>query len=136
MEGAKVKTHKLASAGLVGTPLAVEDDSEALVELEATGEMAVDERGLIHGGFTFGLADYAAMLAVNHPNVVLAEVKARFMAPVVLGDRMRAHARVVEKEGRRRRVSVEVTVGDRSIMEGEFLCLVLDRHVLSRGRQT
>ena len=92
--------------------------------------------GLIHGGFTFGLADYAAMLAVNHPNVVLAEAKARFTAPVILGEKMRAHARVVEKKGRRRRISVEVTVGDRSVMEGEFLCLVLDRHVLSRGRQT
>jgi len=134
MEGTKVRTHKSASTRLVGTPLAVEDDS-ALVELETTGEMAVDEMGLIHGGFIFGLADYAAMLAVNHPNVVLAESKARFTAPVVVGERMRAHARVVEREGRRRKVSVEVMVGDRKIMDGEFLCVILGEHVLSRGRR-
>jgi acyl-coenzyme A thioesterase PaaI-like protein len=136
MEETKVRTHRSASARLLGTPLAVEDDSEALVELETTGEMVVDEMGLIHGGFTFGLADYAAMLAVNHPNVVLAEAKARFTAPVALGDRMKAHARVVEKDGRRRRISVEVTVGDRRVMEGEFLCLILGEHVLSRARRT
>jgi hypothetical protein len=35
----------------------------AEVVLTATEEMVVDEKGLIHRGFTF---DYAAMLAVNH----------------------------------------------------------------------
>ena len=131
----EIKTHRSAEARLLGTPLLVEDDSEALVELEATREMAVDERGLVHGGFTFGLADYAAMLAVNHPYVVLTGAKVKFTAPVTVGDRMRAHARVVEREGRRRRVEVEVVVGERRVMEGEFLCVILREHVLDRGRR-
>jgi acyl-coenzyme A thioesterase PaaI-like protein len=44
--------------------------------------MAADQRGLVHGGFTFGLADYAAMVAVNDPNVVLGAAEVRFLAPV------------------------------------------------------
>lgn len=32
--------------------------------------MAADEYRLVHGGFIFGLADYAVMLAINEPTVV------------------------------------------------------------------
>jgi len=44
--------------------------------------MAADARGLVHGGFTFGLADYAAMLAVNEPTVVLASAQTKLITPL------------------------------------------------------
>ncbi len=128
----KVKTHARAVPRLLGTPVHVEDDKEAEVRLEATEEMAVDERGLVHGGFTFSLADLAAMLAVNHPNVVLGGSESRFLAPVRVGDIMMARALVVNLEGRRREVEVEVTVGEKGVFKGIFTCYVLDRHVLKR----
>ena len=130
----EVKTHRRANPRLVGRPLKL-GDGEAIVELEALEEMAVDEWGLIHGGFTFGLADYAAMLAVNHPNVVLASAEVRFTAPVRVGDLMRAEARVVEERGKWRRVEVEVSVDDRTVLEGVMNCVVLRRHVLDRGEK-
>ena len=130
----EVKTHRRADPRLVGRPLKL-GDGEAIVELEALEEMAVDEWGLIHGGFTFGLADYAAMLAVNHPNVVLASAEVRFTAPVRVGDLMRAEARVVEERGEWRRVEVEVSVDDRTVLEGVMDCVVLRRHVLDRGEK-
>ena len=43
----------------------------AKVTMVTTPVMSADDRGLTHGGFYFGMADYAAMLAVNDPNVVL-----------------------------------------------------------------
>jgi len=119
----------------VGRPLKL-GDGASIVELEALGEMSVDEWGLIHGGFTFGLADYAAMLAVNHPNVVLASAEVRFKAPVRVGDLMRAEARVVEERGKWRRVEVEVSVDDRTVLEGVMNCVVLRRHVLDRGEKS
>jgi len=130
----EVKTHRRANPRLVGRPLKL-GDGEAIVELEALEEMAVDEWGLIHGGFTFGLADYAAMLAVNHPNVVLASAEVRFTAPVRVGDLMRAEARVVEERDEWRRVEVEVSVDDRTVLEGVMNCVVLRRHVLDRGEK-
>ena len=130
----EVKTHRRADPRLVGRPLKL-GDGEAIVELEALEEMAVDEWGLIHGGFTFGLADYAAMLAVNHPNVVLASAEVRFTAPVRVGNLMRAEARVVEERGKWRRVEVEVSVDDRTVLEGVMDCVVLRRHVLDRGEK-
>lgn len=124
------KTHALAREDLLGTPLRIVTGKAAEVALTATEEMAVDEEGLIHGGFTFGLADYAAMLAVNHPFVVLGGSECRFLAPVKVGDSMIASARVEEAKGRRRSVRVDVNVGDVNVFTGSFACFVLEDHVL------
>ena len=126
----KVKTHEKVNPRLVGRPISIKDDEEAVVELKADWDMAVDERGLIHGGFTFGLADYAAMLAVNHPNVVLGASRVRFLAPVRSNDVMVARALVVKREGKRRDVEVNVSVGDKEVLTGNMTCYILSKHVL------
>lgn len=128
----EIRTHKLARQDLIGSPIRVVDDLEAEVELRAVEGMAVDEWGLIHGGFTFGLADYAAMLAVNHPHVVLGASQVRFTAPVRVGELMRARAKVVSRDGRRREVAVEVCVGEKKVLVGSMTCYILDRHVLEK----
>ena len=74
----------------------------AVVELETNSEMVVDDQGLVHGGFAFGLADYAAMLAVNDPNVVLGSAEVKFVAPVRLGETLTATAELVEANGKKR----------------------------------
>jgi acyl-coenzyme A thioesterase PaaI-like protein len=94
--------------------------------------MVVDDHGLVHGGFVFGAADYAAMLAVNDPNVVLGAAETRFLKPVRRGDRLVARAQTVSARGRKREVSVEVTVNSDKVFEGTFTCFVLERHVLDR----
>ncbi len=97
--GMEIRTHKLASERLLGKPVKV-GPPEAEVILETTEEMAVDEYGLVHGGFTFGLADYAAMLAVNEPTVVLGKAEVRFLKPVkVGGERLLARTRILENSG-------------------------------------
>ena len=128
----KIATHGRATPRLLGTPISVEDDVGAEIELEASEEMAVDERGLVHGGFTFGLADYTAMLAVNHPFVVLGRSESRFIAPVRVGDKMRAKAMVTNRDDGKRKVEVEVKVGERSVYKGVFICYILDKHVLAK----
>ena len=65
----------------------------ARVGLTTLPEMAVDAAGLVHGGFVFGLADHAAMLAVNDPYVVLGSAAVRFLRPVRVGERLIAEAR-------------------------------------------
>lgn len=104
----------------------------ARVALVTLSEMAADERGLVHGGFVFGLADYAAMLAVNHPHVVLGGAETRFLKPVAVGERLLARADVLETSGRKSRVKVEVLRGEEAVMTGELTCFTLDRHVLDK----
>lgn len=126
-----IRTHLGIDRVLCGEPVEV-GEGRAVVELATTKQMAADERGLVHGGFVFGLADYAAMLAVNHPNVVLASAESRFLAPVVAGERVRAEARVVETNGKRSQVDVEVRRGDTAVFSGSFKCVSLPAHVLDR----
>ena len=128
----EIKTHLLAHGPLLGTPVEVVDGKSAIVRLVAIENMVVDEEGLVHGGFTFGLADYAAMLAVNDPNVVIGGSKVKFTAPVKRGDVMIAEAKVVEEVKRKRLVLVEVKVDNRPVLTGELTCFVLEKHVLSR----
>ena len=92
--------------------------------------MGADERGLVHGGFVFGLADHAAMLAVNDPFVVLGSSEVRFVAPVRVGDEVVAHAELVETKGKKRVLSVSARVGEREVLAGTMTAFVLDRHVL------
>ncbi|NPA47687.1 MAG: PaaI family thioesterase [Thermococci archaeon] len=129
----KQKTHPLASKRLVGVPVRIEE-GRAEVVLRAIDEMAVDEYGLVHGGFTFGVADYAAMLAVNEPNVVIWKAECTFTKPVRVGDEMRAVAEVEEREGKRRVVSVTVRTAKGVVFEGRFTCYVPDNHVLLRRK--
>jgi uncharacterized protein (TIGR00369 family) len=123
------RTHLAADPRFCGTLVELGEGS-ARVTLEATHSMVVDAQGLVHGGFVFGLADYAAMLAINDPNVVLGAAQARFLKPVRLGDHLIAIAHAVEARGRKHEVRVEATVNSERVFEGTFTCFVLERHVL------
>src|SRR5947207_15912140 len=101
------RTHEKISAHLCGRAVEL-GAGHARVVLDASQEMAADWRGLIHGGFTFGLADYAAMLVVNEPTVVPANATVKFLAPVVVGDRLAAGATVGQTGGKRRSGAVSV----------------------------
>jgi acyl-coenzyme A thioesterase PaaI-like protein len=123
-------THLSISKDLVGKCVNLATGL-ATVELMTTTQMAADAVGLVHGGFIFGLADYAAMLAVNDPNVVLGSASTKFTAPVRVGAVATAVAEVIETTGRRREVAVSVTVDEKVVFTGSFMTFVLDRHVLS-----
>jgi acyl-coenzyme A thioesterase PaaI-like protein len=153
------RTHLAIDRRLCGEPLdpAATAAGTSRVGLTTVPEMAADAAGLVHGGFVFGLADHAAMLAVNHPNVVLGSAAVRFLRPVAVGERLVAAATVAETAGRRSRVTVEVrrvpdgdahgaggaggagaaagasigeTAGE-TVMTGDLICFTLDRHVLA-----
>ena len=125
----EIRTHQKIDAALCGQAEAL-GEGTSRVRLTADARMAVDHRGLVHGGFVFGLADYAAMIAVNHPNVVLGAASVKFLAPVKVGETLIAEARVEDAGGRKRQVAVRVRRGDKPVFEGQFTCFVLDAHVL------
>jgi acyl-coenzyme A thioesterase PaaI-like protein len=125
----KIQTHQLISREYCGTPLVLEK-GYSKVELKTSDTMIVDETGLVHGGFIFGLADYAAMIAVNHPNVVLGGAQVKFTRPVKNHETIRAEAVVEDGDGKKRNVNVTVTNGKETVFQGIFTCFVLDRHVL------
>jgi uncharacterized protein (TIGR00369 family) len=125
----KIDTHCHIDQALCGKPLFVESGNSK-VELVTTPQMAADEQGLVHGGFIFSAADYAAMIAVNHPHVVLGAADVKFLKPVRVGETVIAQAQVQEVKGKKYWVSVNVTKAGEALFQGMFTCFVLDRHVL------
>lgn len=122
-------THLLIDQELCGQPVELQPGL-CRVTFTPTSRMAADDKGLVHGGFVFGLADYAAMLAVNDPNVVLGAASVKFLKPMAIGDRVMAEARVTEVKGRKHQVDIIVSRDHETLLEGQLTCFVLDRHVL------
>lgn len=126
-----VNTHPCINHDLCGRPVLLAP-GQAVVRLTTLPAMAADARGLVHGGFVFGLADYAAMLAVNDPLVVLGAASIRFTAPVAVGEVIEAQATLTETDGKKRLVEVVVRRAEETVLTGSFTCFVLPRHVLDR----
>jgi len=123
-------THLLASEKLIGSVVSIGNDC-ATVKLTITEEMIVDTYNLSHGSFVFGLADYAAMVAINEPTVVLGKATTKFLKPVILNDVVTAVATIIETSGKKISVLVVVTnQKNELVFEGEFICFVLEKHIL------
>ena len=122
-------THLQVDPELCGKAIRIEE-GYAQVVLHTRYVMAADEKGLVHGGFVFGAADYAAMCAVNDPNVVLGAASSKFIAPVKVGDVVVCHANIVTEKGKKKEVLVEAFVDGKMVFEGSFTTFVLEKHVL------
>ena len=129
MEPNAPNTHQLINQELCGEPLEI-SEKRSIVRLQTIDVMAVDAKGLVHGGFIFGMADYAAMIAVNDPNVVLGASEVKFLKPVRVGDVVVATADVIEAEGKKQIVKVTVKRNEETLFSGSFTCFVLNKHVL------
>jgi acyl-CoA thioesterase len=123
------ETHKEINSHLCGEIEKLEL-GYAQIRLLTISEMVADNLDLIHGGFIFSAADYAAMLAVNKRNVILVACDAQFLSPAKLGDIVIIKATLRHKQGSKRNVNVTAFVGDIKIFEAEFKTVVTERHVL------
>jgi len=126
----ELNTHLNIDTSLCGKVVRLDTDY-AEVLLHTTQQMSADSDGLVHGGFIFGAADYAAMSAVNDPYVVLGASSSKFIAPVRVGDAVLCQARVVSEKGKKRMVAVEGFVNEKLVYEGSFTTFVLEEHVLA-----
>jgi len=124
-----INTHKRINENLSGEVIKLEN-GYVEVMLSTVEDMLADDMGLIHGGFIFSAADYAAMLAVNEPNVVLVGSDCQFLSPVKLYDEVNIVAKLRNKEGRKRNVHVKGFVLDIKVFEGEFKTVITDKHIL------
>ena len=124
-----LQTHNKINQELNGEIIKLEKGYVEL-RLSTTSEMLVDKFGLIHGGFIFSAADYAAMAAVNEPNVVLVASDCQFLSPVRVNDEVNFIAKVRHKEGKKRNVIVEAYVLDIKVFDGVFKTVITEKHVL------
>lgn len=103
----------------------------AKVKLETIKEMVADSYGLIHGGFIFSAADYAAMATINDPNVVLAKSEVKFLAPTKLGDTVILEGSILSQEGKKASIEVVARVEEKEVFKGNFYTATLEKHILA-----
>jgi acyl-coenzyme A thioesterase PaaI-like protein len=125
----ELRTHKKINQTLCGK-LIEQNEKSAKVKFEATEDMAVDDLGLVHGGFTFSAADFCAMATVNHPNVVLTNSKCKFLAPVKVGDIVIFESEMIFDDDKRQEINVVGKIDDIKVFEGIFGTVILQKHVL------
>lgn len=125
-----LKTHLKINPALCGNLIKIEDNY-AEVEFVTTAEMSVDSHNLVHGGFTFGAADFCAMAAVNDPNVVLVNSNCKFLSPVKVGDKIFFKAQQLHQDSRKREIDVQGFLNEVKVFDGRFMAVVLEKHVLA-----
>lgn len=130
LEGVQtLKTHELINGAYSGDLDEIKE-GYAKVTLITTEDMRVDTYGLVHGGFIFSAADFAAMAAVNDSKVVLVAANCEFLSPVRVGDEVVFTARVRHKDGRKREVQVIGKMLDIKVFKATMKTVILEKHVL------
>lgn len=102
----------------------------AKVVLQTTNEMIVDDFGLIHSGFIFGSAEYAAVACINEENVVVIGCRSKFFAPAKMGDIIEFEAKGRFEEARKREIKVIGQINEIKVFEGVFQAVLLETHIL------
>ncbi|AQW87627.1 acyl-CoA thioesterase [Campylobacter pinnipediorum subsp. caledonicus] len=103
--------------------------SYAKTKLFTIEEMVSDNEGLIHSGFVFSAANYAALTSINEEYCVSISARINFFGPVRLGDIVEFEAQAYFDESRKRDVRVTGKVREIKVFEGTFQAVVLEEHV-------
>jgi acyl-coenzyme A thioesterase PaaI-like protein len=127
----KLNTHLELNTSLNGKVTKLEENF-AQVTLCTSQMMVADSHGLVHGGFVFTAADYAAMACINDPFVVLAKSEVKFTAPVKVGQTVKLEAALKNSDGFKSTVDVVGTVEGKSVFKGVFYTATLKKHVLDK----
>lgn len=122
-------SHSKIKTNFVGTITEL-GKSTSKVVLQTTNDMVVDEFGLIHSGFIFGAAEYAAIAAVNQANIVIIGCRSKFFAPAKVGNIVEFEAKGRYDEARKREVKVIGKINEIKVFEGIFQAVLLENHVL------
>ena len=123
-----LKTSPNIKTSLSGTVTEL-GSNQAKTNFFASEEMASDAEGLIHSGFVFSAASYAAMAAVNETFSVVIGAKIHFFAPTKIGENVEFDARAQFNDSAKREVRVIGKTRDIKVFEGTFQVVVLEDHV-------
>ena len=123
-----LKTHNKIRENLCGTIIKL-NTGYSKTTLQTTKEMTLDDLGLIHSGFIFGAADYAAAVAVNEQNLIIIGSRSSFLAPAKIDDLIEFEAKAKFEDSRKREIKVTGYINEIKIYEGIFHAVVLEKHI-------
>ncbi|MGP1485020.1 MAG: PaaI family thioesterase [Campylobacter sp.] len=124
----ELKTSPNIKLNLSGTVSALEQN-HAKTQFHTHSDMVVDAEGLIHSGFVFSAANYAALTAINEVNSVVISSRINFFAPTRLGETIEFDAVAHFNESKKREVRVVGKTKDIKVFEGIFQVVILEDHI-------
>lgn len=102
---------------------------KAIVKFTPNERMAMDESKMIHAGFVFNSASFAAMAAINKKYSVLIAADVKFLAPIELGHEVIFKAEAIQSDTKKREVKVEGYLLDIKIFDSLFHIAVFDKKI-------
>ena len=122
----------LSSQEIVGDLLEVDLDSDGLSLLDTTEEMGMEKTRIIRGHILFAQANSLANAIVDADVALTLEANVVFSAPVMVGERILAKARVTKVKGRKKEVEVVMKTKNNLIFKGVFQIRCLSKETISR----
>lgn len=124
-EKATSKLRSLAQDEVVGELLELEPDMWALSVLQTGKEMAFRHTSLVWDHHIYAQASSLAIAVIGADMVVTGSARVRYRAPVHVGDKLVARAKVGIHKGNKYVVSVRTKVEEQEIFIGRFIAVVL-----------
>lgn len=115
-------------ASIVGELVELYRD-KAITRFKPTDKMIMDESKMIHAGFVFNAASFAAMAAINKKHSVLIASDVKFLAPIELGHEVTFRAEAVQSDTKKCEVKVEGYLLDIKIFDSLFHIAVFDKKI-------
>ncbi|TLD81056.1 PaaI family thioesterase [Helicobacter sp. MIT 05-5293] len=116
------------SPNVVGT-LTELQRNKAVVQFVPTEKMIMDDSKIIHCGFVFNSASFAAMAAINKKYSVLIAADVKFLAPIELGHEVIFKAEALQSDTKKCEVKVEGYLLDIKIFDSLFHIAVFDKKI-------
>jgi acyl-coenzyme A thioesterase PaaI-like protein len=128
------RARTLSQQEIVGELLEVDLDREGLSLLETTAEMGLRKSGIIRGHWLFAQANTLANAVVNADVALTGDAQVRFLAPVHVGERTLAKARMVVSRRHMKKVQVVIKTKDKMVFEGVFTIHCLSEKLATHFR--
>ena len=103
--------------------------NKAVVRFRPNERMIMDESKMIHAGFVFNAASFAAMAAINKKYSVLIASDVKFLAPIELGHEITFKAQAIQSDTKKCEVKVVGFLLDIKIFDSLFHIAVFDKKI-------
>ena len=103
--------------------------NKAVVKFTPNERMTMNEGKMIHAGFVFNSASFAAMAAINKKYSVLIAADVKFLAPIELGHEVIFKAEAIQSDTKKCEVKVEGYLLDIKIFDSLFHIAVFDKKI-------
>jgi len=126
VEQARSRLRSLKHEEVMGELLVLEPNAWAISVMVPTKEMAFRHTNMVADHHIYSQASSLAVAVVEADLVVTGAARVRFRAPVRIGDKLIARAKVGTHKRNSYIVSVRSKVDEREVFVGKFIVVVLD----------